>query len=291
MASKPKAKRHNINDILDFIYSNEEKIPERFIFEKSHLSENLIYMIERFHLYPKILIYLNKYNITMYNPIYEDPFKFLLFLKQIVRETGIPKYKLKWDFSKIMEFIEARKIQSKVEELALSESKQEIDIISDINLRHILSKEKKRIASEERKIIKQKDSSFNDKKDVVKNIIESQREKNKESKISDQLLNELNEEIVKELELTLIDTFVNDQKNEVVYIFLDKNYNKKYYKEQFEADIYISTMPGIINNDYLEKITEENLNKFINYKIPNYWGFQQLKQNINKNYKRFMNQF
>ena len=89
------------------------------------------------------------------------------------------------------------------------------------------------------------------------------------------------------MQLTLIDVFIDEKHNQLVYIFLDKNFKKCYYIESFNYDFFISKKFGIINNDYLEPYNEQD---YIKYRIFNFWDYQRLRNAINKNYKKFMNQ-
>ena len=66
----------------------------------------------------------------------------------------------------------------------------------------------------------------------------------------------------------------------VLYIFIDADNKKRYYKEQFRADFYLSSSSSIINNDY---IMDKNNPLFTKYTTTDWNSFLRLKYAINNN--------
>jgi len=279
-------------EILRFITSNNP-LPERIVLNKKHIAHNVLpYLIQYFYKFPRIISYLSQYNDLYDDKIKQDPIGYLLFLRELLTQSGISFSMLGFNQSLEFEVMDAKKKSKKLEEYAFAKGMQVQDLISSLNIENIKGVASTQIESNNKQITK-KDQSYSIKKEKYQEMISVSEEKRKQDKLNKKVsfLKDLNKEIISELELTLIDTFVNENKNEVVYIFLDKDANKKYYTETFEAEIFVSNEPKIINNDYLVEIDDSNKNNFSRYTIRSYGLFQQLKREINNSFNNFVNQF
>ena len=283
-------KKPTINDMVNFITSQgNNEIPENFIVHKNIIKRYIEYLFEYFWNFPKIVEYLNKYNrltSDSFVRMQEQPFEYLKMLKYICNTNKIFKYQLKNNF---FNFKEAKDKIILLENEALINNEQLIDTIACKKLeRLIFNGSPKTLKAKQ---IKDKNEKENIKK-VVDNIYNEHHENEKIKKQkklleSGKFLSELNDKIVEQLRLTLIDTFVDEKHNKTIYIFIDKDFQKRYFVENFEAEIYISKSTSIIDNDYLNPAKKDN---FIKYKIINHWDYKRLKNAIKKNYENFMKQ-
>ena len=107
----------------------------------------------------------------------------------------------------------------------------------------------------------------------------------KKAQSSNRYLKNLNQEIIDELELVLFDVSLLKKTNRVLYVFIDKNNEKKYFVAPFAATIYISQRDGVINNDYIEERTDE----FQEYIIQDIKLYTRLKFMLNDSYGRIVN--
>ncbi len=98
-------------------------------------------------------------------------------------------------------------------------------------------------------------------------------------------LDNLTQEVIEREGLVLFDVSLLKKTNRILFIFIDKENKKRYYTEPFQAEIYISKKDGIINNDYIENITDD----FVKYNILDIAQYNKLKYIINDNYKRIIN--
>ena len=282
-----KSKQPTINDLISFITKKDKlgKVPENFIEHKNSLKRNVLYLYEWFWNHPKFIILLNQYNDLYSQKVENDPIGFLLFLQELCYVNGIEKYML---YNNFFNFAEAMQKIKLLEDQALKNKEQLVDVVSKIKLSQMVGNE-----INLQKIEKPKKTSVED-KEKIKEVLQKNSEKVQEKKLNilkknNAFLDVLNQEIIQELELTLIDTFVDDKKNQVIFIFLDKYSNKKYFIQQFKANITLSLNQTIFENDYMVQLTDENMDNYIEYEIPNYWNFQQLKRAISKNFENSLN--
>jgi len=271
-------KEIKIGDLISYLFSANDQIPEEFIFQEKNVKKYVSYLFEYIWYFPKMIEYFQKYNHLYNREIEKKPFEFLKFFKQILRENKISRYQFKSEFFNFYQ--ELQKIK-KLEDEAAKQKRQVIDVVTELKLAQILNQ---RVKLNEVKNVK-KDENIKQK--IIKAQKQQEKEISKQTQSKKRILDELNEEIIQELELTLIDVFVDENKNRLIYIFLDKDFKKCYYIEPFNYDFYISKNFGIINNDYLEPYDPE---KFIKYTIYNFWDYQRLRKEINNNYKKFMYQ-
>jgi len=98
-------------------------------------------------------------------------------------------------------------------------------------------------------------------------------------------LKELNQNVIDELELTIFNVKTLPNRNQILFIFIDKDNNKRFFVDDFNFIFYVSNKTNIIENDYLTKYDESTHIPFI---IQNYEVLKHLKFAVNDNYKRFM---
>ena len=273
-------KEIKIRDLISYLFSNDNQIPEEFIFQEKNVKRYVNYLFEYIWHFPKMIEYFQKYNHLYNREIEANVFEFLKFFKHILKDNNISRYQFQSEFFNFYQ--ELQKVK-KLEDESIKQKRQLIDIVTELKLASIMNQ---KVKLNEIKNVKSKDENKNN---IKQKIEEAQKHQEKEIAKQTQtrktILTEINEEVIKNLELTLIDIFVDDKKNQLIYTFLDKNFKKCYYVESFNYDFYISKNFGIINNDFLE---EYNSEKFIKYTVFNYWNYNNLRRAINNNYKKFM---
>ena len=279
---KKKLNKPTLKELVYFLTSEKKDIPENFKAYPNDLKKLVDYILEQIWSYPSLVEYFQKYN-NLYNQDYKkDIFGYLKWLQYIFNENNIKSFHLK---SNYFNFYEALNKVKDIEKQAEIEKRQVTDLINELRVANYLKKVK-----EIKKIKKvEKGSDLDNIKEKIKQSQEKQLQKIKnenETKINSKFLTELNEDVIKELELVLIDVFVDKQKNQFIYIFIDKYYQKKYYKEPFKIDLFISKQGKIIENDYFRFYEKDN---FYKYSIVNYWDYNALRNLINKQFKNFKN--
>jgi len=268
-----------IKDLINYITSSGP-VPDNFLSSEKELKRQVIYLFEFFWNFPKIIAFLNQYNLLYNNPVEKDPIGFLNYLKMIIIDNKLSKFDLKSDFFNFLQ--ELNKIKE-LEEQAKKEKIQLKDLIARLKVAAIKNENIKFFKNE-----KSSKKEFSEIESKYKELKEKEVQKRKNQNIQSIKLNEINEDIINELELTIFDIFSDEKHNQLIYIFIDKNSKKRYYIEPFYFEFFISKKSGIINNDYLEDYNE---NDFIKYKITNYFDYYQLKRALKNNYENFFKKF
>ena len=98
-------------------------------------------------------------------------------------------------------------------------------------------------------------------------------------------IEEVNQDIIDELQLTLFNTCTLKKLNSILYTFIDKNNNKVFHIAPFEYQFFVSYKNQIIENDYIVKRDE---NVHTKYAVSSYQDLQSIKYQLNSNYDRFM---
>jgi hypothetical protein len=122
---------------------------------------------------------------------------------------------------------------------------------------------------------------------LIKETLERTKEKELKLVSNNVYLPNLSQASIDEFGLVLFDIQLLKKTNQVLFIFIDGEYNKKYYLEPFRAEIYISTKDGVINNDYIENKTDD----FLEYVINDNSIYSKLKFLLASNYKKVINGF
>jgi hypothetical protein len=268
-----------IYELINWLLGQEDKLPEHFIEQKSKLGSLVPYITEQLWTNMNLVHYLNKHTNDLFN--IPDPIEQLKLVKKIITIQGIPKYKL-WNFfptrgPDLVKEIEEREnydegnARSKLLMLKAKETKDDI----------VKKYHKKR---ETKTSLKQ--STTPEDKALVKNAITNEAKKElKKLNKANLFLDNLSQETIDELGLVLFDVSLLKKSNQVLFSFIDKNNQKRYWKEPFAATVYISKKNGVINNDYIEEITDD----FIHNKITDIKIFNRIKYAINDSYKRTVN--
>ena len=280
--AKEKAKKITLNDLINYI-TGSGSIPDHFLSQEKELKKTIVYLFEAIWRRPKLVNFLSRYNLLYNDEIQKNPILFLNYLKTIIIDNNISKWDIKSDFFNFYQ--ELNKIKD-LEKLANQEQLQLVDIIARLKTADKIGES---VKLNKAKKIEKKDQ--NEIKETLKKVFKEQEEKEiklKQEKLNNdsRILKNLNEKIIEELELTIIDTFVDEKQNQIVYIFLDKNSRKKYFIESFVYEFFLSKEFRVIENDYFENYNSE---KFIKYTIYSFWDYQRLRSEINKNYKRILN--
>ena len=276
---KKELKKPKINDLINFITSGKNEnldksiLPESFLFYEKEIKNLVPYLFEWFWSQPKFISYLNQFNNLFDNSIQTNPLEYLLFLRKLCTDNKISKYQLKNSF---FNYYQALNKIKDIEKEALKQKRQFIDYYTELKIKQFLGKETE---------IKKAKKLGNDKekKETIKKLLqESIAPKTKKNNF---FLNELNPEIIEENQLTLFDVFLDENNNQLIYIFIDKFFQKKYFVEPYQIEILVSKDTSFIQNDYFKEID----NSFIKYKILNIWNFRNLKKAIDFNFKQQKN--
>jgi hypothetical protein len=255
--------------------SSSNEIPESFIENKNQLKTLVTYIQEQLWMKPSIISFLNEHTNDLFN--IPDPIDYLILLKKIFRNNSITRNQL-W-------FYFPQRSKDIFDEIAKIHEFDEGNTRSKITLMKKLNKPfdyyQKTPASKAK--LKKESVEINKK---IKTIVEKENnniEKNIESSI---ILENLTQEIIDKEELVLFNVSVLKKANKVLYTFIDKNNQKRYYTEPFKAKIYVSNSNSIFDNDYIE---DKDPEKFIEYLITNYRDFTKLKYQLNSSYERTIN--
>jgi hypothetical protein len=265
-------------EIINWLFTNSE-IPDNFISQKTQLNSLVPYLTEQFWTLPKITWYLNKHTNDLFN--IPDPIEQLQLLKKLIQYNNITKNEL-WSFIPERKKDLIKEIQER-DNLDENDSRAKL-ILIEKNGRDISQYTK--VAPTKRNI----DLTNAENQERVRAALKHQRlieekKMQQETQSSNRYLTELNQDIIDELELVLFDVSLLKKTNRILYVFIDKNNEKKYYILPFAATIYISQRDGVINNDYIEERTDD----FHQYIIKDIKLYTRLKFMLNDSYKRILN--
>ena len=269
-------KKNPWNVVKDFFFYNlsETEFEKEYYSNKSGFDQIATFYIESLWTLPLISIHLESIqNRKIQNIRTFKPLEYLYFIRQLIKENNIKYFQLYNYFpdralsNKIQKIAEFKKIPYK-------EAKSYYNIMSVINQKQIAS------------ILNPKEITEDDVhqiKEVIqkisrKNSLQETREV-KEAK--SKFLKDLNQEIIDEFQLTLFDIQFLKKTNEFLFIFIDKNNQKRYYKKPFYAEFYISKKNSIIENDYIM----ENSEDFIKYIITSQDKLNKLRYLLENNYQ------
>ena len=131
-----------------------------------------------------------------------------------------------------------------------------------------------------------KSSSSEEFKKIRARILQIEQEK-MELKIKNdpKYLKELSQEIIDQYELTIFNVVDIPDQNKTLYIFIDKDFSKKYFLSEFKFTFYISNKSGVVNNSFIVPFDPKVHGQ---YEIHDFALLKTLKYAINENHKRFM---
>lgn len=101
-------------------------------------------------------------------------------------------------------------------------------------------------------------------------------------------LKEVNQEIVDELELSLIDIKMIEKMNKILLVFIDKNNNKKYSLIPFSYEFVISTINAIKYNDYVVNFDPAYHNFYVCFDFAT---VEKIRMAINKSKDKFFKKY
>jgi len=277
---KKKQPKINIYSAIDnYLFFNRE-LPDGINYHQV-----ITYLFERFYTLPLISNHLNKFlnrkeeNIKSFHPR-----QILDFYKKIIQDNKIEPYML---FKYFPERSESN-IISKIAEIKnwsikeakawyynrLKKNPTELEAILNSGQVNLSNEEKdlinvaiKEMAKEEQKELENSSSNLATEKEQNKN--------------NSNYLPEISQEIIEEQSLSLFDIKLLKKSNKILYIFIDKNHQKKYFIEPLKIEFYIHKRSGVLNNDFIE----EKNDSFIKYFCTDYRLFNKLKYMIDMNYK------
>jgi len=278
--SKEKQKPIKIYEIVNWLIGPDDQIPERFLEQKNKLNSLVPYITEQLWLNPNLVNYLNKFTNDLFS--IPDPIEHLYFLKKLFKIRGITK----WDLYQKMPTFKPDIIKEIMEKEDYDEGNARgKEIILRRKFGAIASQESYKRQKATKAAVRQ--ATTQEDKKFIKAILEQEdSKKKKEIPKNGIYLREITQKIIDEQELILFDISLLKKRNQILFIFIDKNNHKKYYLQPFSAKIFISKQDGVINNDYIEEITDEKFNGYIINNIQNY---TRLKYMLNDSYKRIVN--
>jgi len=277
--------------LLLWILGPSDIIPDSFIDHKSKLKGLVPYITEQVWTNFQLVHYLNKHINDLYN--IPDPIDQLILLRKVFQNFGI-RSTTTWKFipTRSKDLIKAIEDMDLVDE---NTARSKITMFTRTNHLDQLQAKYLKLAATKANI---KKTSSVENNTFIKNTLKKQEANNSQMDIqsgkynysrnmsSVRISSDITQQLVDEMELILFDVSLLKKRNEVLFIFIDKD-NKKYYKiEPFVAEIYISKKQGVINNDYIELLND---NDYIRYLIPDVNLYIKLKYMLNGSYKRIVN--
>lgn len=280
-----------MNDIVSWLYNNQEVIyPEEWTLFKSDIEFISRFIVKIFQTNLKAIYLINKYNNHLYNNY--NPIEVLMFYKTLIQQMGLSFYQRYDAFNaqtKRKDFIKA------IQEIDSTWHTNDCISLYNLNNLGILSRDgspyinnadrlakyldpHKQIVNE-----KTKGSEFENLKKI---IIENEKINAQLKTANDKrFIKELSQDIIDELELTIFNVKTLPGRNQVLYIFIDKYNNKRFYISDFLFEFYVSGYTNIIDNDYIMPLDEKVHRKFF---IRDMDVLKTLKFAVNDNHKRFM---
>ena len=271
-----------IYELINWLLGPDDKIPDHFVDQKTKLNSLVPYITEQLWTNINLVHYLNEYTNDLFN--IPDPIDQLQFLKKLFKIRGITK----WDLFQKMPTFKPDIIKEIMEKENYDEGNARgKEIVLRRKFGAIASHESYKRQKATKAAVKQATTQAD--KKFIKDILEQEEIKKKKEipKVNEGIyIKKLTQEFIDENELVLFDVSLLKKRNQVLFIFIDKNNHKKYYLMPFMAKIYISKQDGVINNDYIEELTPKKFNGFILTDIKVY---TRLKYMLNDSYKRIVN--
>jgi len=282
-------KKVNIYKELDAYLYNSVPLSDEALSSKTAFRTAVTYLFESLMKMPLISMYLDKHlNGKVEGLMSHDPYQILEFYKKLIQENGIKAYQL-------YKFFPNRTYQTSINTLiskkgyTVREAKEYYinrKVVNPLELNALLENKATK-KSEDMEIINKVISEglvFEKRKsESSENIVEIEQESNNIIE-NDLFITQMNGEIIKRLGLTLFDIAVLRKSNEFLYTFIDSKNKKRYYKEPFKVEFFINLKTGVLNNNYIEDVSE-NFQKYI---ITDIQDLSSLKFLLSKIYKQFM---
>jgi len=265
-------------ELLNWVLGDDNNIPLRFIEHKSKLNSVVPYLTEQLWLSPKACIYLNKHLNNLF--AIPDPIESLILLKKIVKSQRIIKNDL---YSKYPSFgPKYLDIIEKAHDYDEGNSRAKMTMMLE------LGKKFKNLEKYKATKANIKKNSSSEVKQVIQELVDIKKEEiTKPAKLNHYIDENITQDLIDREGLILFDISLLKKRNQILFIFIDKNNHKKYKIEDFVAKIYISKKEGIIHNDYIETLSDEY---FQLYHITDFKLYNKLKYMLNNSYTRIFNE-
>lgn len=249
-------------------------IPEEFIHNKSNITSLYRYNYRKFfYMNLDVLPLVNRNLNNLYRT--EDIFMNMIFIKTIIQNKGLFQTQLFF----FNQFIENDK--KEFEKLFSKEGREELGT-SSFNTLYQLNKFFK---FTNRHLDKNTRTVSNVITDADKERIQNLLNIAKNDKMKDLFLTEINQEIIDKKKLTIFDVKRLNNR-EILYIFIDGNNNKVYYKEPIMLRFFVSLYNDIRINDYIVPYEE---NQFHGYYTDDYGLIGKIRSSITENFKNNIN--
>jgi len=277
-----------MNDIVNWLFDNQlVQYPEQWRAFPNEIQSISRYIVKIFQNNLKAIYLVNKNcNHLYYN---NDRYEVLMFYKTLVQQLGIT---ISSYYNKYNQLTIRKKFIDTC--LKLNPMWHTLDAISiyDMN-NHNVFKDEDYISNDDRlnwylnPSSKLRADNTKEKKEEVKALIEKYAVRNlaERTKNDKRYISEINQQVIDELELVIFNVKTIPHRNQILFIFIDKDNNKRFFIDNFEFIFYVSNVSNIIENDY---IVNFNKDKHIPFIVKNFEVLRNLKFAINDNHKRFM---
>jgi len=271
---KNKIVKLKIDDVISWLFFPDDKILQNIINRKTDLGNMFFRLPKVFYKFPLLVIQLNKLN-DLYDSW--DNIDILYEYRRLIEFNNITIQdvtNIRWNVLQRENFI--------TEYSSKSSDYQRIEYAS---LYHLNSKIKSLGFNLNLESLNPESLKNNDlDQDLKENILNINKiKKELKFKNDDRFLQEITQEIIDQLELTIFDVKLLRRTNEVLYIFLAKNSEKKYYKEHMKIDFFYSKNDYIMLNDYIQPYDSSIHTKYTIIENNHYY---QLKKAIFSNFNK-----
>lgn len=267
-----------LKNLLDWLMDGgSEEIPKLFLYYKKEIKSITWYLSNSFLNNLTFIRLLNKHINSFY---INDEFQIIKTYKLLINQQRLTSRDISHNFYQ-------KNIRSKfvtrLLELNIMDEGDAKSLYKLVEVNLIQADLEKVIAGTYGEKINSNEDTL-DKEALTKALVNID-EKLDEEKFKDKILKTLTQEVIDELELTIFDVKTLKKKNMVLYIFIDKNNNKRFYFEPFEYSFYISNNFSVLENDYIVDMDEK---KHIKYTITDYNLATKFKIILNDAYKKHM---
>jgi len=271
------------NDVVNWLYDNQLiTFPEHWRPFKTEITSLSRYVPKIFQTNLKAIYMVNKNCNHLY--FSNDPFEVIMFYKTIVQQLGLQfydRYNIYPEFSIRQSFIK--------EVLLIDPGWHTKDAIAIYEMNnHNVFHDTKYVSNKDRLGLHKDPKKY--KEELINNhreVLESFEER--DLKIVDvndtRFLPELTQEVIDEFELVIFNVKSLPNRNQILFIFIDKDDNKRFYVEDFKFTFFVSNVSSIIHNDYIEQF---DLNKHVPFMVKSFEILRNLKFAINESHKKFM---
>ncbi len=276
-----------MNDVVAWLYDNQPvQYPSHWLIFKNEVQSISRYIPKIFQTNLKAIYLINKEcNHLHFN---HDSFENLMYYKTIIQQLKLSFYDRYSEFNKMTkrkQFIEACQ--------TINPTWHTSDAISiyEMNNRNVFSNEMY-ISNDDRldfwKNPKKKLEFDQNNAILQERIKELAKENNKRKMLSDKrYIFELDQKVIDDLELVIFNVKTLPSRNQILFIFIDKDNNKRFYIEDFSYIFFISNQSSIINNDYIENF---DTNKHMPFIVKSLEVLRTIKFAVQDSHKRFMKQ-